>query len=57
MENAVFRGYYRGSAGLVAEFHYIRDLFGLGVLWYNPLESIIIEGYFYAPSLFSSKAP
>ena len=42
MENAVFWGYYRGSDGLVAEFHRIGYLFGLGVLWYKLLETLMI---------------
>ena len=57
MEIAVFGGYYQVSDGLVAEFHCIGDFFGLGVLWYNPLASIMIKGYPYAPSLFSYKVP
>ena len=46
-----------GSDGLVEEFQCIRDLIGLGVLWYNMLASIMIEGYPYDPYLFSSKVP
>ena len=57
IDNAVFGGYYWGSDGLAEEFHRIGDLFGLGFLWYNLLAMIMIKGYPYNPSLFSSKVP
>ena len=57
MENSVFGGFYQGSDGLVVEFHRIEYLFGLGVLWINPLAPINIKGHPYDSSLFPSKVP
>ena len=41
-DNAVLWGYHRVRDGLVAEFHRIKDLLGLGVVWYDPLALIMI---------------
>ena len=42
MEDAVVWGNPRGGDGLVAEFHRIGYFLCLGVVWYHPLESIMI---------------
>ena len=54
VDNVVFWGYRRGSYGLVAEFHRIRDLIGLGIVCNDTLASIMIQGHINDPSLLAS---
>ena len=56
-ENAVLWGYQRGSDGLVAELHRIRDFLGLIIVWGYTLADIIIQGHTNTPSHLTSKFP
>ena len=57
MENESFWGYCRGSDGMVAELHRIRDLLRLIIMWDDMLSAIMIQVHTNNPYLLASKVP